>query len=243
MPPLIKTSRILVFLAAAAVLGCGQRDPAGPPPKTINYELHLPEALSHLTRVAMVELSSAYDDQQTASDTTEALAEAIASRNLFEVKVIHKDDPVWERIPRPGENKPSLADLRDMRQAFRCDAIVIGSIRNFQPPPRMQMRVRLRMLDLRDANMIWSVDQLWDSTDEPTARRMEEYFEDQQREGMEPLEWRLALISPLTFEKFVAHEVARTLPPGEGVEDKVRSPASRALKKTGKKVATELKDW
>ena len=43
-------------------------------------------------------------------------------------------------------------------------------------------------------------------------RHEERYFKEQIRSGYEPMDWRIAMISPKVFEKFIAHELAETLP-------------------------------
>jgi hypothetical protein len=83
---------------------------------------------------------------------------------------------------------------------------------DFRPHPRMQMGLSLRLLDLKRGQLAWAVDHVWDTTDKAVEKRIERYFNDQIRSGYEPMDSRLIMISPKAFEKFIAYEVAETLP-------------------------------
>ncbi|MHC4605278.1 MAG: hypothetical protein ACYS6W_18330, partial [Planctomycetota bacterium] len=75
----------------------------------------------------------------------------------------------------------------------------------------MAVGLRLKLLDLRDGQLLWALEQVWDSADITTEKRIKEYFKSEKRQGFAPLHEQLATVSPLEFIKFVSFEVAGTL--------------------------------
>jgi hypothetical protein len=75
----------------------------------------------------------------------------------------------------------------------------------------MAIGLRLKLVDLRDGQLLWALEQIWDSSDKTTEHRIKSYFKYQMRSGFAPLREQLVAISPLEFIKFVAYEVAETL--------------------------------
>jgi hypothetical protein len=198
---------LLALISAAA--GCGDK----PPP--VGYCLPEPVALHEVDRVVMVELADDPEYPGTGRDVTEALVQAFHQRGLFHVAVVRKGDPALEQLPILKEPK-SLQDLALLRKALECDALLVGAVKRFQPHPRMQVDLTLHLLDLRHGRLIWGVEHSWDSNDRFIERRIRRFFNERMRDDFGPVDWRLALMSPRTFQKYVAWEVARTLRPGPG---------------------------
>ena len=197
----------LLCQVLALMTGC--EEPAQP---GINYFLGRPEDLFKVDRVVFIELSGQDDYPGTAEDMTVVLSQAIQARRLFHVDVVRKPDPIIETLSLDGQAGFTMAQLRDMRRAFRCDAVLVGEVRNFCPHPRMRMGLYLRLLDVKNGRLLWGVDDVWDTTESGTEKRLKKFFDDQMRSGYEPMNWQLAMISPRAFEKFVAFEVAGSLP-------------------------------
>jgi hypothetical protein len=147
-----------------------------------------------------------------AKDVTLSLARAIGARQALQVDVASAGEPALEGLALDGRRPVSLEQMKRIRRAFRADAAVLSCLTGFHPYPRMRMGLRLRMIDLRTGQLVWSVDHTWDGAEEATAKRIQQYHKTRTRGLCEPLEWRVALVSPKAFGEFVADEVARTLP-------------------------------
>jgi len=143
---------------------------------------------------------------------TTALSHAVQGRGLFGLDVVDRQDPMCQDISMLGRGGLTLTQIREMRQVFKCDGLLVGSISDFRPHPQMQLGISLRMLDLKRGRLLWAVDHVWDTTDRAVEKRIQRYFSDQIRSGYEPMDWQIAMISPKVFEKFIAHELAQTLP-------------------------------
>ncbi len=175
-----------------------------------------PAEISRVGRVAFIELSDEVSQPDVARDTTESLFRAMQGRRLFHVEMYRATDPQCAALPADKFGAYTLKELSEIRQSLGCDAVLLGRINTFQPYPRMQIGVYLRMLDLKDGSTIWSVDHVWDARDKKTEGRIKEFFEHQLSRDYEPVNWQLGTISPSLFEKFIAFEAANTLPGGNG---------------------------
>ncbi|MEK7995484.1 MAG: hypothetical protein AAB403_16915, partial [Planctomycetota bacterium] len=87
----------------------------------------------------------------------------------------------------------------------------LGTITEFRPYPHMGVGLRLKLLDLRDGQLLWALEQVWDSADKSTEKRIKDYYKSEKRPAFAPLHEQLAMVSPLEFIKFVSFEVAETL--------------------------------
>ena len=175
-------------------------------------------------RVAIVELGNNSNYPQIPADVTEALFTALQKKQLFGLTIVHQNDPAWRSLqldldsPPPAQNNtfgvPStytLEQLSAIHKTLKCDAVLIGTVTEYHPYPRMAVGLRMKLVDLRDGQLLWALEQVWDSADKTIERRIEKYFQSQMRSGFAPLREGLVVISPLKFIKFVAYEVAETL--------------------------------
>lgn len=99
------------------------------------------------------------------------------------------------------------------KEALKCNAILIGTVTEYQPYPHMAIGLHLKLIDLKDGQLLWALEQIWDSSDKTTESRIKHYFRCQMRSGYAPLREQLVVVSSLKFIKFVAYEVAETMQP------------------------------
>jgi len=109
--------------------------------------------------------------------------------------------------------KYSLEQLSAIHRTLKCNAVVIGTITEYQPYPHLTLGLRLRLINLDSAELLWALEQVWDTSDKTIDKRIRDYFNAQIRPGYEPLRQELVILSSLKFVKFVAYEVAETLEP------------------------------
>ncbi|MFA6132717.1 MAG: hypothetical protein WC869_01720 [Phycisphaerae bacterium] len=204
------TAAVMV-LAAVAPAGCHSNQPA--PHAKVGFYLSSPEDLHKIGRVCFLELPPEGENGRVARDTSAALVKAIAARGLFDLELVHADDSGLAELSLGSPDRLlSLENISALRKLLGCDAVIYGRITTFRAHPHMQMGLRLRLVDLRTAKVVWGIDQIWDTSDKSLEDRIEDYFEDQVRDELEPLNWRLVLVSPLAMEGFVSYETAQTLP-------------------------------
>jgi len=170
-------------------------------------------SLVGINRVAFVELAERNSCPGVAGEMTVALSHAIQAHKLFDVDVIDRQAPICKTVSLDGREGFTLEQLRQMRQTFRSDGILLGSISDFRSHPQMALGLSLRLLDLKRGQLVWEVNHVWDTTDKAVEKRIERFFKEHMRvAGYEPIYSNIIMTSPKAFEKFIAHEVAETLP-------------------------------
>ena len=217
MRPVINNLKYaLVLLPAVMLLGC--EGPEAARHRGLNYYLSSVQDVRSIGRVAFVELSADDRGGQVAADTTDELAVAIRDNRLFAVTVIRSSDPQYVRMPSDTSSGLTFEQIAQLHKELDCDAILMGAITTYQPYPHMRMGLQLKLLDLRSGQLVWAIDQVWDTTEARLEQRLKKFFSTHMRKDYEPLGWRLALTSPRAFEKFVAWDAASTLPQNEPSE-------------------------
>jgi len=165
-----------------------------------------------LRRVAFLPLANETDHPGTETGLTEELFKAVQASRLFHLRPVPTNAVAATELPNVGTAPLTLADLARLRGALGADGILTGALTRWQPYPRMQMGLYLRLVDLRTGRVLWAIDHVWDATDEHTQHRLRQFFCQQAGEGTEPFGWELGTVSLRAFQKFIAHEVAQTLP-------------------------------
>lgn len=177
-----------------------------------SYYLSPNKDLRRLGRVALVELDSnmsAYS--QFAPEMTDALFLAVQKEQLFGLTAVRRDDKEWQSLRQDLTSVEALRQLAATREALRCNALLTGTVTQYRPYPHLAVGLRLQLLDLTDGQLVWAIEQVWDSADKSVQRRVKTYAKAQVRSGAEPIREELVVVSTLNFVKFVAYEVARTL--------------------------------
>lgn len=195
-------------------------------PKVDCYYLNPAKDVRTIGRVAIVELGNNSSYPQISADVTEALFTALQKKQLFGLTIVHQDDPAWRSLQLDLDSGPptqndtfgvpsayTLEQLSAIHKTLKCDAVLIGTVTEYHPYPRMAVGLRMKLVDLTDGRLLWALEQVWDSADKTIERRINEYFQSQMRSGFAPPPERLVVVSPLKFIKFVAYEVAETLEP------------------------------
>ena len=199
----------ILFLSAIFTSGCAT--PQNPPLEQNYYYLNPHKKLSSIGRVVIVELENESSHPQISIDVTETLFQALQKKQVFGLTVIHRHDPSWRSLQLEEDSTYSLNQILAIRETIKCDGLLLGTLTEFRPYPHMAIGLRLKLLDLTDAQLIWALEQVWDSTDKTTEKRIKSYYKSTKGSNLAPLHEQLATMSPLEFIKFVCYEVAETL--------------------------------
>lgn len=235
--PRRKAILLMVAGVMLATAGCG---PEAKEPASIGHYLHSPESVSRLNRVVFVELGDRGGDERFAETMTDAVSRSIRSRKLFHVDVLRRSEPVVRMLPVDKRVAFTYEELMEIRRLLNCEAVLFGWVDRFSPYPHMEAGVYLRLLDLERGQLVWGVDHVWDTGEKSVERRIRDFYYAAAGGDQEPLEWRLGLVSPRAFGRFVAFEIGRTLPesePGEPLDTRVRrEKRRRVVEKVGEKL-------
>jgi hypothetical protein len=182
-------------------------------PEVGHYYINPDSEISTVKRVVVFELENESKYPEISKPVTETLAQSMVKRHLFSIWILEKKDPLWRRLDLHYQNYYSNEQLLEIREQLRADAIVFGKIKEYQSYPHLTVGLHMKMVDLRDGQILWATEQLWDSTDRKLEYRMKRYYDNVLKTtGYEPLEWEILTTSPKHFRKFVSYEVAQTLP-------------------------------
>lgn len=216
----VKLLLLLVFLSGCVVYRAAE-------PAANYYYLNPYKDLSAIGRTAFVELDNESSYPQISADVTEALFQALQKKQLFGLTIVHKNDPLWHSLQSQLKGCPetqnaaamtsgtvseyNLEQLSAIRKTLKCNAILTGTITQYRPYPHLTIGLRLKLIDLRDGQLLWALEQVWDSTDKTTERRIRNYYSSRILPRFASLGEQLGVVSSLKFIKFVGYEVARTL--------------------------------
>jgi len=204
------------LVLSALLSGCWY-EPAGPAPDC--YYLNPDKHLSAIGKVGIIELENHSTYPQVAPDVTEAISQALQKKQVFSLTVISKNDRIWRGLEPDLNSTYRLEDLSEIRKATSCNAILVGSVTEFEPFPHMTIGLRLKLVDLTDGQLLWAFEQIWDTADKTTQNRMRRYFRSQTDSDCSHSKAHLLTVSPIRFIKFVAYEAAQTLPAYNGTQN------------------------
>ena len=212
----------LLLLPAIFCCGCILHNPARQ--KANYYYLNQHKNLSAVRRVAIITLTNESSYPMINTDVTEAMFQALQKRQLFSLSIIEQTNTLWRSMQldstatrqRQAEtfgvrSTYTPRQLLDMRNTLRCNAILTGTVTQYQPYPHMAIGLRLKLVDLTDGQFLWAIEQIWDTADKNIQHRARNYFRSQIRPGFEPLREDLVVVSPIEFLKFVTYEISETL--------------------------------
>jgi hypothetical protein len=206
-------SRVILILWAATVVaaaGCTESQKVEPSP--VSAYLDLAALQAGAKRVLLVPLANEAIGPDATAGTTAALLENLQERHLFQLVRENPSVGPDGTLPINGGRTLSIRDLAQIRRQTDCDAVLLGAVTSFSSYPNLKIGLYLRLVDLRDSRILWSVQHIWDASDKGTQDRIEQYFRTKMGDSYDPIRWRLATVSPTAFEQFVAYEVAQTLP-------------------------------
>ena len=199
----------LVVGMGLLAIGCHSR-PVYDPMKGACY-LNPKKSPSRLGRVALVEFDNKSSYPEISKDVSEALYVALQKKQQFGLTTVEQTDPVWRSLQIGPDGSFSPEQCVKIRQKLQSDAILTGVVTEFRPYPHLMIGLRLRLIDLTDGQLVWAVEQVWDSGDRDTEARIKKYLKLQTRSSRGSMADRLMVVSTLDFMKFVAYEVGLTL--------------------------------
>ena len=200
-----------LYLAACMLLSllCGCESSNGI--AADSYYLNTNEDLRELGRVTLAELDNASNSSEISSDVTKALFLELQKKQVFSVATVGRDDPAWQALQENLDSLQAMQALLLIREKFKSNGLLVGAITEYRPYPRLAIGLRLRLIDLTDGQLLWGVEQVWDSTDRNVQKRMRAYYRSDRRSDANPLPEELVAVSPLEFIRFAAYEIAQTL--------------------------------
>lgn len=202
----------VLLLLPVLLSGCNIYSSA-PPGSYIEYYSNPNKELADVGRIAIVELDNHSSYPAISTDITKSLFQTLQKQQAFGLTIVRQSDPKWRSLQLNLEATYTLEQLLAIQETLKCDTVLLGSVTEYQPYPHMAIGLQLKLVDLKDGQLIWALEQIWDSADKTTEYRIKNYFKNQIRSGFAPLSEHLVAVSSLKFINFVTYEVAETLQP------------------------------
>lgn len=180
-------------------------------PETGQYYINPEADFTALGQVVLLSPDNSGDYPDQGQELSRILVLALQKKHLFNVRTLDRSDPAWAELEldrRPWD----LDQMQRIRHRLDADGVITGRITDYQPYPHLLVGLNLRLVDLRNGRLIWGLEQVWDSHDAAVQKRMQGYYYSRLAPQYAPLGWRILNTSGQAFGRFVAEEVAQTLP-------------------------------
>lgn len=172
------------------------------------YYINPNKRFSDIARVAVIEFRNKSDYPGISEDITKAVYQQLQKEQFFGLTMIHKDNPLWTNLQLGAETPLTLEQLSYMYKQLNCDGILIGTVTDYKPYPHMTLGIHLTLIDLRDGEILWAIEDIWDASEKTTQENIQKYYENKMYSESKSLNKELTEVSPIRFIKFVAYEIA-----------------------------------
>jgi hypothetical protein len=209
----MKNYKFLVHLTCFCIVlvfaGC--KSPEKVTESSKYYYLNPNRNITNIGRIAIVELQNDSSYPQMSNDITESLFQALQKKQVFGLTIVRQRDALWKSLQLEPDMTYTLDQMAAIRQTLKCDGVLIGTITEFKPYPHMAVGLRLKLIDLTSGDLLWAIEQIWNSSDKVTVQKIKKYFKETKTSSSNDSNERMAVISPLEFIKYISYDVAQTL--------------------------------
>jgi curli biogenesis system outer membrane secretion channel CsgG len=198
----ISASLLFILLFAISPAGCTKQN---------QFSQDVPYNLSAVKSVCLLELQNKTSYPNISTDTTELLYQALQKKQRFTLSMLKQTDPAWNTLEVKPNSAYTLEQLMSARKLLGADALLMGTITSYSPYPRMALGLQLKLVDIRTGQVVWAIEQIWESADKGTQERMKKYFDKQLRSDFSTIGEQLGNLSPINFVKFITYEITETM--------------------------------
>jgi len=202
---------ILILVVLVPISGCSIRLNKPEPISPLVYYRYGGYDLKRIGRVVMLEMVNLSSNQELSSELTAALSEEIQKKQIFGLDTLYLNDPKWKSLNLSTDSDFTSDELDTIRTKFNASAVMYGKIVHYRPYPRNSIGLKLKLVDCSTGQLLWAIDQVWDSTDAKTEERVKAFFNTEMRSGYDPMDWKIVMLSPRIYNKFITYEISKTL--------------------------------
>ncbi|MCF7954400.1 MAG: hypothetical protein K9M75_01225 [Phycisphaerae bacterium] len=205
-------NRILLFVTVLLLIsGCGLKINKPAPIRPLEYYRSPGIDLRSIGRVVILEMENLTTNQNLSKELTTALSEEIREKQIFGLDSLYLRDPKWQSLRLSADSDVSMDQLTDIKTKLGVDAVMYGRIEHYRPYPRNSIGLKLKLVDCASGELLWAIDQVWDSTDVVVEARAKQFFNSQMRSDYGPMDWKIVMVSPRIYNKFITYEISKTL--------------------------------
>lgn len=100
-----------------------------------------------------------------------------------------------------------------LRRHVHCDGVLFSQVTQYQPYPPLSLGWRFKLVDGVSYQVVWAVDEIFDSRDKAVANSARRYQQASQTLGNTAPDSKIILTSPDRFAHYCAASMLGTLPP------------------------------
>jgi hypothetical protein len=204
------TLSLAVLLAVCATSACRSTAPREVP--VLSTARVAPDFETYvLRRVGLLPVTGQVDTG-AAQMVQEELFAALSRSTPYEIVVLDPADLEEVRANDPlrsGAHRP--ATLIELSRRFRLDGLVFAQVthrRTFQP---LALSLHAELVTSETGQVLWASSVHLDATDERVRLGLQGFYAREHRSEDGGAGWELALLSPLRFARFAAHQIALQL--------------------------------
>jgi hypothetical protein len=190
----------LVGLAVLAGCTIPKRRPEPVPKADLGYR-----------RVAIVEFHNRTSYERPATEFPALLGQKLAARTVATDAVVVPRSALPELGDPFVEGRLPVGVLVDLRRKYRADAVIIGSVEDYDPYWQPSVSLTVKVIDTATAEFPFELAERWHAGEREVRAEIDDYYRrnrgsDECRFGPE-----LFVTSPHYFLRFVADQVAERL--------------------------------
>jgi hypothetical protein len=214
--PDVRTSGVIVLLLFSGLMMNGCRMPFfGQRHEPVQREIlsyHTTIEAAHLRRVAVLPFHRAEGIGRSAGAMDENMTAALRELGLHEVltvSVAERDNLLKRDVIRA--NRITTDELLALRDALKCDGVLIGRIEQFTSYDPIAIGVTADLVSCLDGSVLWSATGHFDGSRSDVQREVENWYDRAITSGG-IAGWKQTLESPKLFTRYVAERLALSIP-------------------------------
>jgi len=211
-----RTSGLLLLLLMSALALNGCRIPFfSPRYEPVQREIlsfHTSVEASQLRRVAVLPFHRAEGIGRSASAMDESMTSALRELGLHEVltvSIAERDLLLKRDVIRA--NSITTDELLGLRDALKCDGVLIGRIEQFTSYDPLAIGVTADLVSCLDGSVVWSATGHFDGSRSDVQQEIENWY-GRAIKSNNIAGWRQTLESPKLFTRYVAERLSLSIP-------------------------------
>ncbi len=210
-----RDQKLLAALALGALASCAslQGPPAMPP--TLARTRSTSDFASYpLRRVGLLPLACDVREQARLRELQQSLAFELSRTAPFEIVLLGDSD--LEEVTQPAAHQRGTYSPNTILTAarrFRLDGLLVGTVTHFESYAPLALGVKLELVPVETGLPIWIADLDLDTSEARVRESIDIYQARRLDAGGAADDSTVVLLSPRSFLRFAAGEVARTFEP------------------------------
>ena len=163
-------------------------------------------------RVLLLPLTIESRRDKVVDDVTDAFLIELQRSAKFDIvkaqefqDILSQQKDVWARGLIRAET------IIEARKRYKVDAIIFGTITQYQPYEPPVLGIKIGMFSARTGNIMWSADAIFDSSQASVIKLLKSYHKKQYQRKQSLYDWNLILLSMKRYAQFVAYHMIATL--------------------------------